>query len=97
MDGTVFRTLYVVVEGIAFWIVFESIYTTRVRNWYAYLLAGAALLIGVSTFTPAGFVVFTIIELISADRFKLCSRGFWSICDTQGRMIINDGHIKDIK
>ena len=39
MDGTVFRTLYVVVEGIAFWIVFESIYTTRVRNWYAYLLA----------------------------------------------------------
>ena len=66
MDGTVFRTLYVVVEGIAFWIVFESIYTTRVRNWYAYLLAGAALLIGVSTFTPAGFVVFTIIELISA-------------------------------
>jgi hypothetical protein len=66
LDGTVFRTLYVVVEGIAFWIVFESIYTTRVRNWYAYLLAGAALLIGVSTFTPAGFVVFTIIELISA-------------------------------
>ena len=66
MDGTVFRTLYVVVEGIAFWIVFESIYTTRVRNWYAYLLAGAALLIGFSTFTSAGFAVFILIELVSA-------------------------------
>lgn len=66
MDGTVFRTIYIVVEGIAFWIVFESIYTTRVRNWYAYLLAGAALLVGVSTFTSAGFTVFTIIEMISA-------------------------------
>ena len=66
MDGTVFRTLYVVVEGIAFWIVFESIYTTRVRNWYAYLLVGAALLIGFSTFTSAGFAVFILIELVSA-------------------------------
>ena len=40
---------------------------------------------------------YEVIELISEDRFKLCSRGFWSICDTQGRMIIHDGQIKDIK